>query len=153
MKKITIWVWLAVYCLPIVSNALEIMLPHVYSDNIDVSNWLVSEKLDGVRGYWDGKRLLSKNGNPFHPPEAFIRNLPPFDLEGEIWGGRQTFEKTISIVKKQQPHSGWMELQFAIFDVPQAAGGFTQRLQKAKNWFANHPSQFAFVILQKPQCR
>jgi DNA ligase-1 len=31
----------------------------VYEGDIDVSNWLMSEKLDGVRGYWDGRRLLS----------------------------------------------------------------------------------------------
>ena len=149
MKKITIWLWLAVCCLPLNSHALEIMLPQVYTDRIDVSNWLVSEKLDGVRGYWDGKRLLSKNGNPLHPPATFIRNFPSFDLEGEIWGGRGTFEKTVSIVKKQQPHDGWLDLQFAIFDVPRATGGFTRRLQKAKDWFDNHPTQFAFVIPQK----
>jgi DNA ligase-1 len=150
MKKFAIWLWMALCCLPLDSHAFEIMLPQVYSDRIDVSNWLVSEKLDGVRGYWDGKRLFSKNGNPFHPPSAFTRNFPPFELEGEIWGGRQTFEKTVSIVKKKQPHDGWMELQFAIFDVPRAAGGFTRRLQKAKDWFDNHPTPFAFVISQKP---
>ncbi len=141
--------WLAVCCLPLNCHALEIMLPQVYTENIDVSNWLVSEKLDGVRGYWDGKILLSKNNIPFHPPTAFVNNFPPFALEGEIWGGRGTFEKTISIVKKQQPHDGWLDLKFAIFDVPQATGGFTRRLQKAKDWFDNHPSQFAFVISQK----
>jgi len=69
--------------------------------------------------------------------------------EGEIWGGRGTFKKTVSIVKKQQPHDGWLDLQFAIFDVPLATGGFTRRLQKAKDWFDNHPTQFAFVIPQK----
>ncbi len=40
-------------------------------------------------------------------------------------------------------------MQFAIFDVPQATGGFTRRLQKAKDWFDNYPTQFAFVIPQK----
>ncbi len=53
--------------------ALDIMLPQVYEENIDISGWLVSEKLDGVRGYWDGRILMSKNGIPFHPPAAFIQ--------------------------------------------------------------------------------
>ena len=149
MKKIILWLLLLNCCWAMNGHALEIMLPQVYTDGIDVTGWLMSEKLDGVRGYWDGKQLLSKNGNPFHPPAAFTRNFPPFALEGEIWGGRRTFEKTVSIVKKQQPHDGWLELQFAIFDVPQATGGFTRRLQKAKDWFADHPSQFAFVIPQE----
>ena len=149
MKKI-ILCWVLLICgLAVNAHALEIMLPRVYTDGIDVSGWLMSEKLDGIRGYWDGKQLLSKKGNPLHPPAAFTRNFPPFALEGEIWGGRRTFEKTVSIVKKQQPHDGWLELQFAIFDVPQAKGGFTRRLQKAKDWFADQPSQFSFVIPQK----
>jgi DNA ligase-1 len=148
MKKITLCLWLLLACLPLNSHALDIMLPQVYADHVDISGWLVSEKLDGVRGYWDGKRLLSKNGNPLHAPGVFYHNFPPFALEGELWGGRGTFEKTVAIVKKQQAHDGWLALKFAIFDVPQEAGGFVQRLQKAKDWFADHPSSFAFVIPQ-----
>ena len=130
-------------------TAAELMLPQVYTQQVDVSGWLMSEKLDGVRGYWDGKQLLSKNGNLFYPPAAFIRDLPPFPVEGELWGGRGTFEQTVSIVKKQQPHNGWLQLKFALFDVPQASGGFTARLAKAKEWFAVHPSAYTFVIPQR----
>lgn len=149
MKKIILWLLLIVCCRAVNAHALEIMLPRIYTDGIDVRGWVMSEKLDGVRGYWDGKQLLSKNGNLLHPPAAFTSNFPPFALEGEIWGGRRTFEKTISIIKKQRPHDGWLELKFAIFDVPQATGEFTWRLQKAKDWFADHPTQFSFVISQK----
>jgi len=131
------------------ATAAELMLPQVYTQQADVSGWLMSEKLDGVRGYWNGKRLLSKNGNLFHPPAAFTKNLPPFPVEGELWGGRGTFEQTVSIVNKQQPHDGWLQLKFALFDVPQASGGFTARISKAKVWFAAHPSAYAFVIPQR----
>jgi len=134
--------------LAVQSPAAEHMLPQVYMGQKDVSGWLMSEKLDGVRGYWDGKQLLSKNGTVFNPLAAFIDDLPPFPLEGEIWAGRGSFEKTVSIVKKQQPHDGWLELKFAIFDVPEADGGFTHRIAEAKDWFAQHPSAYAFVILQ-----
>lgn len=151
MKQLTLLVWLTLYCLaPTGLPGHEIMLPQIYRDNIEVGGWLMSEKLDGVRGYWDGKQLFSKNGNLFHPPPAFTRDLPPFPLEGELWGGRGTFEQTISIVKKHSPHDGWLKnIRFAIFDVPQEPGTFIQRIAKASNWFSNHPSQFAFVIHQK----
>jgi DNA ligase len=149
MKKITLCVLFAACLLPLNLQALDLMLPHVYKDNIDISGWLMSEKLDGVRGYWDGKRLLSKNGIPLHAPAIFLHNFPPFSLEGELWGGRETFEQTVSIVKKQHPHNGWLEIKFAIFDLPEQRGGFNERLQKAKSWFHNHPSKFAFVIPQK----
>ncbi len=130
------------------SNAADLMLPEVYENQVDVSGWLMSEKLDGVRGYWDGKQLLSKKGNAFSPPAAFIHGLPPFPLEGELWAGRRTFEQTIAIVKKQHPHNGWLQLKLAIFDVPKAPGGFTERMAKATEWFAAHPSAYAFIIPQ-----
>lgn len=110
----------------------------------------MSEKLDGVRGYWDGKQLWSKNGTPFFPPTEFTHNLPSFPLEGELWGGRNSFEQTASIVMQQQPHAGWLKLKFAIFDVPKAPGGFTTRISKAKDWFKTHHSDYAFVIRQRP---
>ena len=123
------------------------MLPNTYIDQ-DIRGWLMSEKLDGVRGYWDGTQLLSKNGNLLFPPPEFTATLPNFAIEGEIWGGRGTFEQTLSIVTKEQPHDGWLQLKFAIFDVPQAPGGFTARIAKADAWFATHPSAHAFIIPQ-----
>ncbi len=143
--------WLLLCCgllLTAPSSATELMLPEVYSEQVDVNGWLMSEKLDGVRGYWDGKQLLSKNGNTFYPPAAFIQGLPPFPLEGELWAGRQSFEQTVAIVKRQQPHDGWLQLKLAVFDVPKAPGSFTERMAKAEQWFAAHPSAYAFIIPQ-----
>lgn len=145
---------LLIIILPVLTGphlqASDVMLPLVYDGNIDFADWLMSEKLDGVRGYWDGCRLSSKAGKPFHPPQAFTRNFPDFPVEGELWGGRNTFEKTISIVKRQEPHDGWLELQFAIFDVPRAPGGFERRLNQAAKWIDEHPSEYAFVIEHRP---
>ncbi len=129
-------------------HAAEPMLPQVYSEGLDVSGWLMSEKLDGVRGYWDGHQLLSKNGTVLAPSPAFIHNFPTFPVEGELWGGRAGFARTVAIVKKQQPHDGWLQLKFAIFDVPHEPGAFPVRIDKARTWFASHPSPYAFVIPQ-----
>jgi len=131
------------------ANAAELMLPQIYSGQVDVSGWLMSEKLDGVRGNWDGKQLLSKHGHQLFPPTAFIRDLPPFPLEGELWGGRGNFARTVAIVRQQQPHDGWLQLKFAIFDVPEAPGGFSERIEQARGWFVTHSSQYAFVIPQQ----
>ena len=130
------------------ARATELMLPQVYAEQVEVTGWLMSEKLDGVRGYWDGQQLLSKNGNRLFPPAEFTRDLPPFPLEGELWGGRGRFEQTLAIVKRQQSHAGWRQIKFAIFDVPQAPGGFTARMEQARVWFAAHRSDSAFVIRQ-----
>ncbi len=149
LKKIVGFLLLSLWLISAANAAAsQGMLPRVYSKERDISGWLMSEKLDGVRGCWDGRQLWSKNGHLLHPPEAFVRGLPDFALEGELWGGRGTFERTASIVLTEQPHDGWLQLQFAIFDVPEAAGAFTRRIEKARAWFAGHPSRHAFVIPQ-----
>lgn len=127
---------------------MDLMLPQVYDDTVEVKGWLMSEKLDGVRGYWNGEQLLSKNGNLLYPPQEFIKNFPPFPMEGELWGGHGTFEKTVSTVTQNQANNGWLQLHFAIFDVPQAQGEFVHRLEKLTRWFDQHPSIFAYIIPQ-----
>ncbi|HMB15930.1 MAG TPA: DNA ligase [Pelovirga sp.] len=130
--------------------AFEPMLPQVYTAETPVAGWWMSEKLDGIRGYWDGSQLYSKNGTLLAAPKEFTAELPPFPLEGELWGGRGTFEQTSSIVMRHQPHKGWLTIHFAIFDVPSAPGPFRQRLLAAHNWFEQRPSPYAFVIEQIP---
>lgn len=50
------------------ANERDLMLLDTY-ENQDVQGWVMSEKLDGVRGYWDGKTLLSRQGLPLpHRP-------------------------------------------------------------------------------------
>jgi DNA ligase-1 len=130
--------------------AFEPMLPQTYITGTTVDGWWMSEKLDGIRGYWDGTQLYSKNGTRLAAPPEFIAGLPPFALEGELWGGRGAFEQTASIVMRQQPHAGWLIIHFAIFDVPSAPGPFRQRILAAHDWFEQHPSSYAFVIEQIP---
>jgi len=129
---------------------VTLMRPHSYDDTVSVTGWWMSEKLDGVRGYWDGETLWSKNGHPLHPPAEFIAGLPPFAVEGELWAGRNRFENTVSMVMQDNPHPGWLTLQLAIFDVPQEQGSFQQRIVKAQDWFQHHPSPYAYVISQIP---
>lgn len=125
------------------------LLPQTYADQ-PVAGWWMSEKLDGVRGYWDGRQLWSRHGVLLHPPAAFVAGWPPFPLEGELWGGRGTFASTAGIVRRRQPGPGWGQLRFGIFDVPAVPGAFRRRLALARQWFAAHPAPHAFVIDQLP---
>jgi len=50
----------------------------------DLENWLVSEKYDGVRAYWDGRQLYSRSGYPINPPTEVTRGWPDVPLEGEL---------------------------------------------------------------------
>ncbi|WP_316348822.1 DNA ligase [Desulfuromonas acetoxidans] len=141
-----LWICSAVWAM----EPSTLMRPHRYDTTLAITGWWMSEKLDGVRGYWDGEQLWSKNSHRLHPPQEFIEDLPPFAVEGELWAGCGRFEDTVSIVMQDQPHSGWLTLQLAIFDVPQEQGTFQQRIGKAQNWFQHHPSPYAHVIPQIP---
>ena len=108
-----------------------LLLAKPYTDDIDVRDYWVSEKLDGVRAYWDGRRLLSRQGNVFQAPVWFIEGFPPHPLDGELWLGRGAFEATVSAVRKQQPVAAeWRQLSYQVFELPGAAGDFSQRLAR-----------------------
>lgn len=127
----------------------EPMLPRVYAEGDGVAGWWLSEKLDGVRGYWDGRLLWSKQGKLLQPHPDFVAGWPDFPLEGELWGGRGSFERTAAVVQ-QALSTDWRQLRFAIFDLPAAPGPFSQRIEQARRWFTAHPTPYAFVIEQRP---
>ena len=81
---------------------LTLMLAQVYDpDKVEPTGWYMSEKLDGVRCYWDGKSLYSRNGNIFYPPDYFVKALPKnFALDGELWTKRDDFQNCVSIVRR-----------------------------------------------------
>ena len=56
------------------ANERDLMLLGTY-ENQDVQGWVMSEKLDGVRGYWDGKTLLSRQGLPLPAPTYFTARI------------------------------------------------------------------------------
>ena len=92
----------------------------------------MSEKLDGVRGYWDGTHLQTRKGRLLHPPAWFIQNLPPFELDGELWSKREDFEFIQSTVMDQTPGEGWKKITYNVFEVPNSQGDFYSRLSRAK---------------------
>lgn len=69
---------------PIFAKSPELMLVEQYQDQ-DISGWVMSEKLDGVRGFWDGQQLISRQGYPLNPPDYFIQDFPPFAIDGELF--------------------------------------------------------------------
>ena len=114
-----------------------LMLLGTYSDQ-NISGWIMSEKLDGIRAYWDGAHLLSRSGKIIHAPQWFTQNYPPFAVDGELWSGRHQFEKIASIVRDRHPSARWREITHYIFDVPHAEGTVTQRLLQAVPYESDH---------------
>jgi DNA ligase-1 len=113
-----------------------------------IGGWYLSEKLDGMRAYWDGgftrgiltssipfanttkdyrritpprsTGLWSRYGKPIAAPEWFLDQLPEnLPLDGELYAGRGNFQKLMSTVKKFDPvTSEWKDVTYKVFDIP-----------------------------------
>ena len=91
----------------------KLMLANSYHEDINVTDYWVSEKLDGVRAYWNGTQLISRQGNVFAAPDWFTADFPKIPLDGELWMGRGTFETLSGAVRKTTPvDSEWRAILF-----------------------------------------
>ena len=129
--------------------SIELQKAKIYDkEKHHIDNWLMSEKLDGIRAYWDGKELLSKNGNKIYAPTWFLHNLPPFELDGELWTKRDDFENIQNIVLDTNPSPKWEEITYNIFEIPNTKGNFEERLKKLELWLVKNPSKNIKIIPQ-----
>lgn len=110
------------------SQAPPLLLAESWDCATDPTGFLLSEKLDGVRAYFDGKQFLSRQGNLFHAPDWFLAGLPNVPLDGELWLGRKKFQRTVSIVRRQDQSDLWKEITYVVFDAPTLEKGFEDRL-------------------------
>jgi len=126
-----------------------ILLAHKWEPEINLIGFWISEKLDGVRAYWDGKQFVSRLGNRFRAPAWFVEGLPAFPLDGELWGGRKKFQRTVGIVKRQDENDLWRELMFVVFDAPSHDAGFEDRIAHAKVILDVSTCKFVRVLEQE----
>ena len=106
----------------------NLLLLNKYTDDINITSWYMSEKLDGVRAYWDGEKLISRNGKIFKAPKFFTKDFPKTKLDGELWTERGDFSHISSIVNTKLSKLKWKELTYNIFEVPNAVGSLKERL-------------------------
>jgi DNA ligase-1 len=111
-----------------------------------IGGWFASEKLDGMRCFWDGgitrgmnsvevpwantekdfrlkeqviaTGLWSRYGKVVRAPEWWVARLPNFPLDGELWTGRGEYQKLMSIVKDHDGGQAWDNVKYLAFDVP-----------------------------------
>lgn len=109
---------------------LQVQLAKVYEQHSanTISDYLVSEKYDGVRAIWTGEQLLTRNGNLIHAPGWFTAPLPDVWLDGELWTQPQDFSALSSIVRTETPNNDrWSGVSYMVFDMPDAQLPFAQR--------------------------
>lgn len=113
-------------------ESINVMLAQTYDpDAHDPTGWLMSEKLDGVRCYWSGNTMYTRNGNRIFAPDKWIAKLPKIALDGELWSGRDAFQQIVSTVRKNEPEpEKWKDIKFMVFDGPSLKGGFSSRIKQ-----------------------
>lgn len=126
-------------------DAPPILLAHKWETDHDPTGWWMSEKLDGVRAYWDGEAFVSRLGNRFFAPDWFVSELPADTLDGELWVGRKMFSRTISIVRSGAGGQEWKHVRYVVFDAPNARGGFEERISHVERVLSKAGSPYASV--------
>ena len=120
-----------------------VLLAEVWDNALDLTGWWMSEKLDGVRAYWDGTQFLSRLGNIYHAPDWFAAGLPAEPLDGELWVARKAFQRTVGIVRRQDKSDHWKDVRFLVFDAPARPGPFEDRLAYLAAGFARWRPAYA----------
>lgn len=131
--------------------APPLTLARNWSESNNPTGWWMSEKLDGIRAYWNGEQLLSRNGNEFHAPGWFLAGLPSTPLDGELWMGRRSFQQTSSIVRRQAG-ADWNLINYFVFDMPALDKPFEQRLGALTACVKGIDSDLVQVLRQQ-RCR
>lgn len=138
---------LGLLCAPLLAAESPVLsLASVYRGGVDLDRYWVSEKLDGVRARWDGAALYSRRGNRFNAPGWFVEGFPRQPLDGELWMGRGTFEVLSGAVRRKTPdEAAWRRIRFMVFDLPESATPFDERLRQLKHLLADAPPQIRLV--------
>jgi DNA ligase-1 len=107
------------------------MLARPWQSSLNPADFLVSEKLDGVRALWDGQHLRFRSGRQIAAPAWFLAALPAAPLDGELWLGRHRFDALSGTVRKEVPlDAEWRSLHYQVFDMPQGQGPFSERAER-----------------------
>lgn len=113
------------------ATAPALMHARLWHEGDDPKAYWVSEKFDGVRAFWNGQVLRFRSGIPIAAPAWFTAALPKTALDGELWLGRGRFDALSGIVRRQVPvDADWRSVQYMVFDLPGAAGVFSERAQR-----------------------
>ena len=126
---------------------LNVMLAKPWCGDFSaVSNWVVSEKYDGVRAVWSSGKLFTRNGNAVHAPAWFTKDWPDYAMDGELWIAYGRFNDVSGLVRSLKTDDPlWKDVKYIVFDAPTLAGGFLQRINAVSGLGAH-----ASVAVQTP---
>jgi DNA ligase-1 len=125
------------------------MLANVYRAGTPMADYWVSEKYDGLRGYWDGSRLFTRGGASVGAPAWFTAGWPAIPMDGELWAGHGAFGTALSTVRQQRAvDTAWRGMRFMVFDLPAQAGPYDARLQALRQALAQQDPARLVAVAQ-----
>ena len=132
------------------ADAPALLLANVYRPGMPLADYWVSEKYDGVRGYWDGHTLRTRGGETVAAPAWFTAGWPTTPMDGELWAGRGRFAHAQSTTRQQQPDdAAWRQMRFMVFDLPAHGGVFDERLGALKTLVASIQHDWVQAVPQQ----
>ncbi len=126
--------------------------------NKNFNGYLMSEKLDGVRGIWEVGKFKTRQDNPIYTPSYFTYNFPSFKLDGELWIVRAKFDEVSALIRGDNLDSSlWKSVTYNVFDVPNACEEFkltsctlSNRLKVLEQYLQQNPNPYIKIIKQIP---
>ncbi|GIU53087.1 DNA ligase [Shewanella sp. KT0246] len=138
LSIIFLFIYLLIPICGFATDTVPIQLASRFHKSINVNDYYVSEKLDGVRGYWNGEKMLSRSGRVIVIPEWFTADFPKEKIDGELWIKRNDFEVVSALSRSHKAESPlWQQVTFMIFDLPEHGGAFSERVAKMKHIAVN----------------
>lgn len=126
------------------------MLATPYHANVAVPDFLVSEKLDGVRARWDGRSLWTRGGARITAPAAFTRGWPTDPMDGELWIARGRFDEVSATVRRVRADpQAWRYVRFMAFDLPANPRPFAERVVRMRALIAGADNPQLAMIPQR----
>jgi DNA ligase-1 len=110
------------------STAPPLLLAHSWENDVDVTGWWMSEKLDGVRAYWNGEAFVSRLGNVYHAPPGSLARLPATRSTASCGAGGRSSRHDQRRAQRQDQGQAWKQVRFVVFDAPEHAAPFEERL-------------------------
>lgn len=131
------------------TDSPDLLLAKKYSSRENLDQYLVSEKLDGVRAYWNGKQLITRGGLIIQAPKWFTKNFPSQYLDGELWIGRNKYDQVSGIVRTRKPNEvDWRLITYQVFDMPLSLKPFSERYQDLKGLIENNDNRYLKLVEQ-----
>ena len=127
-----------------------LMLAKNFIKGLDVSKYYVSEKLDGVRAYWDGEALYTRSGREIEAPVWFLSALPKNKLDGELWIGKGLFDEVSGLIRRNEPgHELWHQVKYMVYDLPDMIAPFHERYWLLKTLIAGQRKPWLKALTQR----